>query len=190
MQLVDRVLHDARLQASQINQVLLIGGTSRIPILINKMHNTFGTPKVIELPNADTVIAEGAAIISYYDLQPYLVQPICIQLADQSYYTVFDSGTILKHDTAQKEVVFFCTDNREGEGRLIITTNLDTQGHQVKEHIKVPISKVLKEIYQERVIADFRVDRDVILRISTKGSVAGKAVYTDIHDLCYGLRFT
>lgn len=167
----------------------MIGGTSRIPLLINEMHKTFGITKVIELPNADTVIAEGAAIISYYNWQPYLVQPICIQLADQSYYTVFDSGTILNPDTAQKEVVFFCTDNREGEGRLIITTNLDTQEHQVKEIINVPISKVLKAIYQERVIADFRVDRDVILRISAKGSVAGKAVYTDIHDLCYGLRF-
>lgn len=189
MSLVDQVLHDARIQASQINQVLLIGGTSRIPLLISEMHKTFGITKVIELDNADTVIAEGAAIISHYDWQPYLVQPICIQLADKSHYTVFESGTILKPDAAQKEVVFFCTDNREGEGRLIITEILGNRGHQVKEIINVPISTVLKQIYEERVVADFRVDQDVILRISAKGSVEGKPVYTDIHDLCYGLRF-
>jgi molecular chaperone DnaK len=189
MGLVDKILHDARLQASQINQVLLIGGTSRIPLLINEMHKTFGLTKVIELPNADTVIAEGAAIISYYDWQPYLVQPIDIQLADQSHYTVFESGTILKPDTAKKEVVFFCTDNREGEGRLIVTTNFDNREHQVKEIINVPISEVLQKIYKERIIADFTVDRDVILRVSAKGSVKDKPVYTDIHDLCYGLRF-
>ena len=189
MTLVDKVLHDARLQPSQINQVLLIGGTSRIPLLIKEMHKNFGLTKVIELPNADTVIAEGAAIISYYNWQPYLVQPVDVQLADQSYYTVFDSGTILKPDTAQKEVVFFCTDNREGEGRLIVTTNLDNREHPIKEIINVPISQVLQKIYKERVVADFRVDRDVILRISAKGSVEDKPVYTDIHDLCYGLRF-
>jgi molecular chaperone DnaK len=189
MSLVDKVLHNARIQASQINQVLLIGGTSRIPLLISEMHKTFGITKVIELSNADTVIAEGAAIISHYDWQPYLVQPICIQLTDKSQYTVFDSGTILKPDAAQKEVVFFCTDNREGEGRLIITENLGNRGHQVKEIINVPISTALKKIYDERVVADFRVDQDVVLRISAKGSVKGKPVYTDIHDLCYGLRF-
>ncbi|BAZ18420.1 TPR repeat-containing protein (plasmid) [Calothrix sp. NIES-4071] len=189
MRLVDKVLHDARLQTSQINQILLIGGTSRIPLLINEMHKTFGVTKVVQIPNADTVIAEGAAIISYYNWQPYLVQSIGIQLADESFYTVFDSGTILKPDAAQKEVVFFCTDNREGEGRLIITEKLSNQEHKVKEIINVPISKVLQKIYKERVIANFTVDKDVILRISAKGSVKDKPIYTDIHDLCYGLRF-
>jgi len=189
MGFVDKILHDARLQASQINQVLLIGGTSRIPLLINEIHETFGRTKVIELPNADTVIAEGAAIISYYNWQPYLVQPIDIQLADQSHYTVFDSGTILKPDTAKKEVVFFCTDNREGEARLIITTNFDNREHQVKEIINVPVSEVLQDIYKERIVADFRVDRDVILQVRAKGSVKDKPIYTEIHDLCYGLRF-
>lgn len=190
MHWVDKVLHDARLQPSQINQVLLIGGTSRIPMLINEMYKTFGTTKVVELSNADTVIAEGAAIVSYHNWQPYLVQSVGIQLADQSHYTVFDSGTILKPETAQKEIVFFCTDNREGEGRLIVTTNTANQEHQVKEIINVPISKTLQKIYKERVVADFGVDRDVILRIRAKGSIADRSVYTDIHDICYGLRFT
>ncbi|GJD22897.1 hypothetical protein RIVM261_078530 [Rivularia sp. IAM M-261] len=189
MRLVDKVLHNARLQTSQINQVLLIGGTSRIPLLINEIHKTFGVTKVVQIPNADTVIAEGAAIISYYNWQPYLVQSIGIQLADESFYTVFDSGTILKPDAAQKEVVFFCTDNREGEGRLIITEKLSNQEHKVKEIINVPISKKLQKIYRERVVANFTVDKDVILRISAKGSVKDKPIYSDIHDLCYGLRF-
>lgn len=189
MQRVDEVLHKARLQPSQVNQVLLIGGTSRIPMLTNEMYKTFGTTKVVELSNADTVIAEGAAIASYYNWQPYLAQSIGVQLADSTYYTVFDSGTILKPETAQKEIVFFCTDNREGEGRLIVTANLENQEHQVKEIINVAISKVLKEIYHERVVADFSVDRDVILKISAKGSIADKSVYHNIHDLCYGLRF-
>jgi molecular chaperone DnaK len=189
MRLVDQVLHDARLQTSQINRVLLIGGTSRVPLLKEKMYQTFGVTKVVELSNSDTVIAEGAAIISYHNWQPYLVQPICIQLSDDSYYKVFDSGTILKPDAAQKEVIFFCTDNREGEGRLIVTSNLNGRGHKVKEIINIPVSQALKDIYTERVIADFRVDEDVILRISAKGSVENKPVYSDIHDLCYGLKF-
>jgi molecular chaperone DnaK len=189
MRLVDEVLHKARLQTSQIHQVLLIGGTSLIPLLRHEMYKTFGLTKVVEVENADTIIAEGAAIICYHNWTPYLVQPIGIQLADDSHYTLFEKGTILKPDTAHKEVVFFCTDNREGEGRLIITTELTKEEHQVKEIINVPLSKELEKIDKERVIADFQVDDELILKISAKGSVADKAVYHDIHDLCYGLRF-
>ncbi len=71
MQLVDDVLHKARLQTSQIHQVLLIGGTSRIPLLKKEMYRTFGQTKVVEVENADTIIAEGAAIISYHNWTPY-----------------------------------------------------------------------------------------------------------------------
>ena len=62
--------------------------------------------------------------------------------------------------------------------------------YQVKEPIiRVPISKELRSVYQEKVIADIRVDRDIILRVSARGSAKGKSVYAEFHDICYGLRF-
>ncbi len=190
MSLVDKVLHKARLKPSQIGRVLLIGGSSKIPLLDRMMRDTFGTTKVLRVDNADTVIAEGAAIISYYNWQPYLVNPICIQLSDDSYYTVFDKGTILKPEFAQKEIKLFCTDNRDGDGTLILADNLGTGRYQVKEPIiKVPVSKVLRDVYSEKIVADFRVDQDVILGVSARGSIKGKSVYAEFHDLCYGLRF-
>ena len=190
MGLVDRVLHEARLQTSQVNHVLLIGGTSKIPLLDRKMRDTFGAVKVQRIHNADTVIAEGAAIISYHNWQPYLVRPLCVQLADESHYVVFDTGTILKPETAQKEVRFFSTDNRDGEGILIVVDNLSQERYQVKEPIiKVPLSKVLRDVYEERIVTNFSIDRNVILNICAGGSVKNQTVSAEYHDLCYGLRF-
>jgi len=190
MSLVDKVLHEARIQTSQVGRVLLIGGTSKIPLLDRMMRDTFGTSKVQRIANADTVISEGAAIISYYDWQPYLVNPICIQMSDESYYTVFDSGTILKPETAQKEVKFFCTDNRDGEGILILADRFGNSRYQVKYPIiKIPIAKKLRDVYTEKVIANFRIDQNLILRASAKGSIEDQPVYAEYHDLCYGLRF-
>lgn len=186
---VKGVLDNARLQPSQVNRVLLTGGTSRIPLLIAEMYKMFGPTRVVEIPNSDTVIAEGAAIISYHNWKPELVRPICIQLCDESHYTVFDTRTILEPGFAKKEVVFFCTDNREGEGRLIVTE--DQCGRQkLKKILNIPVSKVLQNIYKERIAVDFRVDRDVVLRIDAKGSVKDEQVGTEIHDLYYGLRFS
>ena len=190
MSLVDQVLHSSRINSSQIGQVLLIGGTSKILLLDQMMRDKFGTTKVQRISDADTVIAEGAAIISFNNWQPYLVRPICIQLSDESHYTIFDKGTILKPEVAQKEIKFFCTDNREGEGVLIMADAYELGRYQVKEPIiRVPVSKVLRDVYQEKVMADIRVDRDIILRVSARGSIKGEPVYAEFHDICYGLRF-
>jgi molecular chaperone DnaK len=190
MGLVDKVLYEARLQTSQVGLVLLIGGTSKIPLLDKMMRDTFGTAKVRRIANADTVISEGAAIISYYDWQPYLVNPICIQMSDESHYQVFDSGTILNPETAQKEIKFFCTDNRDGEGILILSDKLIGNRYQVKDPIiKIPITNKLLNVYKEKIVTDFRVDNNLILRVSAKGSIKDQPVYSEYHDLCYGLRF-
>lgn len=187
--LIDQVLKEARLKPSQINQVLLTGGTSCIPLLKEKIYEMFGFTKVVELSNANTIIAEGAAIISHHNWQPYLVHPICIELCDESQYTVFDKGTILNPDTAKKRVSLFCNDNTDGEGRLIITENLENNRNKVKEIVNIPVAKNLKKIYEERIFAEFGINKDVILRINANGIFQNKPVYTEIHDLCYGLRF-
>lgn len=186
--LVDKVLERPRLTVSQVDRVLLIGGTSKIPLLETKIRNIFGM-KVCSIPNADTIISEGAAIISHHNWQPYLVNPLCIQLSDETYYTVFGEGAILKPETAQNEVKLFCTDPRDGEGILILADKLTDTRFQVKDPIRVPVVKGLEEIYKEKVITNFAIDHNLILQVSAQGSIKGNPVYAEYHDLCYGLRF-
>jgi molecular chaperone DnaK len=56
-----RALKDAKLTATDIDKVLLVGGQTRSPIIINRVRELFGREPSIEI-NPDEVVAIGAAI--------------------------------------------------------------------------------------------------------------------------------
>ncbi|MDD2487282.1 MAG: molecular chaperone DnaK [Candidatus Gracilibacteria bacterium] len=56
-----KVLKDAGLQASQIDEVILVGGTTRIPLVVKKVEEFFGK-KTNSSVNPDEAVALGAAI--------------------------------------------------------------------------------------------------------------------------------
>ena len=116
---VDKVLETAGLRPSDIDVAMLIGGTSRIPCVRKEMHDRFGT-KIAQVENADSIIAEGAAIIDALDLHPVLARPICLELSDGSHYEVFKAGALAKPEICSKAVALFCTDNRDGQARVIV----------------------------------------------------------------------
>ena len=58
---VEKAIKDAKLKASDINEVILVGGMTRMPAVIEKVKNIFGKdPK--QGVNPDEVVAVGAAI--------------------------------------------------------------------------------------------------------------------------------
>ena len=68
MELLDRTLapcrsalKDAGLQVNQIDEVVLVGGSTRMPLVRTKVEELFGTPPHSEL-NPDEVVALGAAV--------------------------------------------------------------------------------------------------------------------------------
>jgi Fe-S protein assembly chaperone HscA len=56
-----QALADAGLQASQIDEVVLVGGSTRIPLIRRSVADVFGRPPHTEL-NPDEVVALGAAV--------------------------------------------------------------------------------------------------------------------------------
>jgi Fe-S protein assembly chaperone HscA len=55
------VLRDAKLNAAQIGQVVLVGGSTRVPLVKNRVAAFFGRPVFDDL-NPDEIVALGAAI--------------------------------------------------------------------------------------------------------------------------------
>lgn len=184
---IDSTLKQASIDHQQVYMTLLIGGTSKIPYVVQEIEKLFGS-RTYEAPNSDTVIAEGAAIIAKNNWRPFLVNPICLQLSDQSYYTVFDEGTILIPNVTKKEVTLFVTDNRDGEGRLIITEKRNGNQQIVKDLINIPISKSLTKNNVERVSVKFWIDEDLVLNVQAYGQIQNRVVKSVIHDICYGLQ--
>ena len=56
-----RVLRDARLDKTQITNVVMVGGSTRVPLVVNKVGEFFGCEPLTDL-DPDRVVAIGAAI--------------------------------------------------------------------------------------------------------------------------------
>jgi molecular chaperone HscC len=60
---LERVLRDAQLEPAEIDDVILVGGASRMPDVVDLVRDSFGRPPRCEL-NPDEVVALGAAVQS------------------------------------------------------------------------------------------------------------------------------
>ncbi|PAV81547.1 hypothetical protein WR25_10230 [Diploscapter pachys] len=64
MRMVERALRTAQISAEQINYVILVGGSTRIPKIQELLSNKFGQPKLRYNANPEVAIVHGAAIIA------------------------------------------------------------------------------------------------------------------------------
>ncbi|KAI8903844.1 heat shock protein 70 family [Gorgonomyces haynaldii] len=59
---VERVLKDAKLDKSKINEIVLVGGSTRIPKVVDLLENFFNGKKASKGINPDEAVAYGAAV--------------------------------------------------------------------------------------------------------------------------------
>jgi len=113
-------------------------------------------------------------------------------LADRSLYTVFESGWVLKPEASRKEINFYCTDNRDGEARLVVVESRrpgDSSAIGTKQILNVSVSSDLPRPYNhERVSSVFEIDENLVLWVSAWSATQEEVVHVPLHDLCFGLR--
>ncbi len=65
MKLTDEIIENIHFTPDLIDKVLLVGGSSKIPLIISSMQEKFGSEKVMIHERPMLAIAEGAAILSH-----------------------------------------------------------------------------------------------------------------------------
>jgi molecular chaperone DnaK (HSP70) len=187
---VNKALDTANVRSNEIDVAILIGGSSRIPLIKESLRKMFGY-RIVEMKNADTIIAEGAAIIDALNLQPIMARDLCAELSDGTDFEIFKSGVFASPETCKKKVHFYCTDNRDGVAKLVIkehTGRIHATRPLTKNVLSIPVSSELPKPYNhERVIVDFALDRDMVLHVSGKGATQNQNAKCEIFDLCFGL---
>lgn len=183
---IDRVLQIARIPSEQVALVLLSGGTCKIPLVKDKLSDRFGS-RIVDMANSNTVIAEGAAIAAAKNLKPHLAKSVQIELSDGSYYTLFAAETVLLPALLEKEVQFLCTDNRQGEARLIVLETDEQEARETGLILGIPLKSSVPTKYQERVVAHFTMNRDLVLEVEAWGTIKQAAVKGALSRLCFGL---
>ena len=146
--------------------------------------------RLIQVKNADSIIAEGAAIVDALGMQPTLARDIDVVLSDGKPLTIFKRGTYAIPEQCNRDMRFYCTDNRDGRAYIVVGESRGRVGqiHGIKTILPIPISAELpKPFNAERVETNFRVDEDIILHISGKGATKEKGNRCEIYDLCFGM---
>lgn len=72
---VDLALENAKLQPADIDYVLLVGGSVRVPAVKALLERSFGADKVRLAPNVDEAVCLGAAVRAGLAANPHLLSP-------------------------------------------------------------------------------------------------------------------
>ena len=98
-----------------IDVVLLVGGSSQIPLVQQKVAEAFGAAKVVVHPRPMYAVAEGAAITAAGLVEKVgtVSRDYCIELADDCQHTLIRQGDILPVRTTH-------TFRTEGNGQSLI----------------------------------------------------------------------
>lgn len=182
---VERALNDAKLTKSQIDEVVLVGGSTRIPKVQALMQNFFNGKELNKSVNADEAVAYGAAVqaamISGHSSLPMLKDVRLISVTPLSLGVGVESGamsTVIERNTAipARKTASFQTpydyetsilfDVYEGE-RMMKKDNNYLDGFKL-----TGIPSALQGVQQIEVT--FEIDDNGILAITAQEKSTGK----------------
>ncbi|MBD2693754.1 Hsp70 family protein [Anabaena catenula] len=102
LQICRQALEYAQYHLEMVDVVLLVGGSSQIPLVQSKLKKAFGANKVVLHPRPMYAVAEGAAIVAagQTDKVTTVSRDYAIKLADGKYTKVINRGDILPVTTS------------------------------------------------------------------------------------------
>ncbi len=159
---------------------------------------SMGSANSVELkPNggsfgvADPRRPEGAAIADAYDMRPAFADTVAMAMSAGTYHSLFGRGHPAIAEHCQKALRLFCTDNRDGQARIIVGLHDPDSDHFDRKVIAVTEvnDSLPKPFDHERIEVKIKVDDNLVLLIDAKGATqpVEKSVRAEVVDLRYSV---
>lgn len=191
---IESLLNAAGVQRNTIEFCLATGGMGSMPAIREGLVDLFGTHRLRLIPNAATVIAEGAAWIAHDKVGLKLAKPIEILHADDSYVEIIPKGTNLPFagKSIQHGMDMYCVDPSDGFAKFFFARpqwpGRDSQGYKriPYKHLTLPVDSQAQPLL-ERLKVKVEINDDLIAEVSARSLMRQESRRAYIHDLEFGL---
>ena len=94
--ILKKTIADSKLGISGIDKILLVGGSSKLHLLQEKMKAEFGDKLLISSGDSDWGVAKGAALLSATPGEFEINQDVSLRLSDDSSFPLINKGELTK----------------------------------------------------------------------------------------------
>jgi molecular chaperone DnaK len=171
-------LKDAGIQADNLNQIILVGGQTRTPKVIERVHKIFGKSPNRDI-NPDEVVAMGAAVqgavlnaevkdVVLLDVTPL---PLGIETRGGNFTTVIEKNTTIP---TRKSLIFTTVTDNQTTVEINVLQGESEKAYQNKTLGKFELTGILpapKGVPQIEVTFD--IDANGIVQVSARDSNTG-----------------
>jgi molecular chaperone DnaK len=171
-------LKDAGIKPDQLNQVILVGGQTRTPKVIERVHKIFGKSPNRDI-NPDEVVAMGAAVqgavlnaevkdIVLLDVTPL---PLGIETRGGNFTVIIEKNTTIP---TRKSLIFTTVTDNQSTVEINVLQGEGEKAHQNKSLGKFELTGILpapKGVPQIEVTFD--IDANGIVQVSARDSNTG-----------------
>jgi molecular chaperone DnaK (HSP70) len=191
---IETVLNLAEVNRGAIEFCLATGGMVSMPSIQNGLREIFGMNRLRLIPNAETVISEGAAWIAYDGVGLQMAKPMELLHANNCYVEIIPAGTSLpfEGDAIQRRMDMYCVDPSDGFAKFLFARPKwpGRESHDEPRlpygHLTLPVDQNSKPLL-ERLRVEITIDQDLIAEIGALSLLRGAKRQTWIHDLEFGL---
>jgi len=192
---VHQVLKDANLIATAIDEILLVGGSTRTPLVQQRLEQEFGMAPRFEI-DPDLCVAAGAALqaamINGSDIQSVLIDVTPYTFGVSAFgelnegYSEHLFVPIIRKNTpipvTRSEVFFTAFDNQ----RAVEIKVFQGERNDARDNLEVGrfmVEGLAKRQQGSEIIAKFSLDSDGILEVSATEKATGLAKSITIHNV-------
>ncbi len=195
IELVDKLLEEKSFPIETIDNILLVGGSSCIPLVKRMLSDKYGSEKVLSSEKPMLAVAEGAAILAHSlpaeeevpggpaPVSPEIPEgPVVhttkratfIEIEDEngnkSYEKIIDSGEVLPHE--KNKQFYTLVDNQKIVGVKLFSEKEDGS-YEPTSTGYFTISENLPK--KSRLLFTFNLDLDEVMSIRVKVDATGKS---------------
>ena len=173
-----------------IQTVLLVGGSSRLPLIRKKFEDAFSNANVIDLPDPDTIVSQGACEIAwmeYCSMKNLPVPSLPVKFVDMlafdlKYYLNGKEHIIFHNGEIITEEQITCSLLKVPDNKLVIY--MGDQSHDPNNDVKLGYFEIPM---LETTLVEFPVNGN---DFNMQRRTSGKNEMKILIDKCVGLRMT